>query len=315
VVRVQDRRPTPISTSPAGRVLTSRSVLLRFALASLLGGTALASTPALAVGELSFASTIDAIEFRPEVGTGIYGVHLTGNFGVTSIGVRLLDHRWLISWSGDGELVLGGVAYELTAFVIYGVQGEAHAEGGLRLMETHALSPYVSAGSDGRLSAITQWGNPFNDITINNLDGLGGIVGTIDFRLGGGASFLDARQSLVLEVQPFAEFDGSQPFRGEMSYFGAALHARYDLMNALTAVGEASIAFTPTYGESPLGTSADTNRWVLSGSAIKKWTHWSCGLGLSVSRASTRLTYDTGQSYTSNASIDSRFWLLFGFWP
>jgi hypothetical protein len=288
---------------------------LRLVVASLLAGMTLASTPARALGEITFASTIDAIEFRPEVGTGIYGVHLTGNLGVMSIGVRVLDHRWLISWSSDGELVLGGVAYELTAFVIYGLQGEGHAEGGLRLMETHALSPYISVGSDGQLSAITQWGHPFNDITINNLAGLGGIVGTVDFRLGGGASFLDTKQSLVLEVQPFAEFDGSEPFQGAMSYFGAALHARYDLMNAVTAIAEASIAFTPTYGESSLGTSTDTNRWILSGSAVKKWQHLSCGLGLSVSRTSTQLAYDTGQSYTSNASIDSRIWLLFGFWP
>jgi hypothetical protein len=234
---------------------------------------------------------------------------------VLAIGVRALDRGWLLSWNGQAELVLGAVAYELPVFVIYGVQGEGSFEGGLRLTKDRELSPYVSAGLDGSLSAITQWGDPFNDITINNLDGLGGVVGTIAVRLGAGVSLLDSKQSLVVQAQPLAEFDGAEPFRGALGYFGIALHARYDLLNSLTAIGDASFSLTPTSSDAALGTSSQTSRWILSGSTIKKWGHFCAGLGASVSRTTTHLTYATGQVYNSNAPIDSRIWLLVGYWP
>lgn len=296
-------------------MVPSRFMPNRNAVALLLAVVALTTYSATAQGEIDFASTINTIDFRPEVGTGIYGLHLTGNLGVTSLGVRVFDQQWLLSWNGSAEMVLGGVAYELTAFVIYGVQGQAHAEGGLRLMKDRELSPYLSAGLDGSLYAITQWGNPFNDITINNLDGLGGVVGMIGARLGVGASYLDSKRSLVVEAQPLAEFDGAEPFRGALSYFGAALHARYDFVNTLTAIGDASFALTPTYANTALGTSSETSRWLLSASAIHTWGRFSGGLGLSVGRSETRLAFSSGQTYVSDAPIDSRIWLLVGFWP
>jgi hypothetical protein len=284
----------------------------RAGVAVLLLGLAL---PAAAAS--TFSSVLNDIELRPEVGTGIYGDELTGNLGIQSLGLRDFDRRWLLSWNGDAELVLGGVAYENPYDWAYGAQGEAHGEGGFRILPNRPISPYVSAGLDASLSAVTEFGIPFDRVQlVNNLDGFGGVVGLADVRLGLGASFLGPRQSLIIEAQPLAEVDSAEANLPLLPYLGGALHARYDRRDSFVAIGEVYYAVTPAQNDAALGTSSVTGRWILSANALKKFgRHFFGGLGLSVSRAATQLAYSTGQSYTSDTPVDTRLWLLFGYWP
>jgi hypothetical protein len=277
------------------------------ACATLLLGTA------LPFADSTFASVLDDLALRVEVGTGIYGDDLTGALGAQSLGIFDLKRRWILTWSGDVDLVLGGVAYEHPFYWLYGAQGEVHGEGGWRALPGRAWSPYLSVGLDGALSAITQPGVPFDKgATINNLDGLGGVIGMGDARLGLGASLLDRSQSLVVEVQPVAEVDSAESNQPLLSYFGGALHARYDRPDSLTAIGELAYLATPTQTDAALGSSSVSGRWTLSASALRRFGR---GLGLSVSRSATQLAYIAGQTYTTDSPVDSRFWLLFGYWP
>lgn len=280
--------------------------------ATCLLGTALPFAPTA-----TFSSLLDDLELRVEVGTGIYGDELTGNLGIQSLGIFDLDRQWLLSWSGDAELVLGGVAYEEPFDWLYGIQGQAHGEGGYRVLRDWAFSPYVSASLNGNLSAVTEPGVAFDQgATINNLDGLGGVIGRGDVRLGLGASYLDLGQSLVVEVQPLAEINSAEANLPFLDYFGAALHVRYDRLDSLTAIGELSYAVTPPQNDAALGASSTTGRWTISASVVKKLgQHFYGGAGLSISRSDTVLSYSTGQTYNTDTPVDSRFWLLFGYWP
>ncbi len=271
------------------------------------------SAPALADG---FSSRLEDIELRPEIGTGIYGYELTGNLGVLSLGVRELGDRWLVSWDGDVELVSGAVAYEHPFYALYGAQGQAEAEGGLRLAPGKTVSPYVSALALASLSAIAQAGTPLDGgATINSLDGLGGVIGVAGLRLGAGASFLWPQHSLVIEVQPLAEIDSAQANTALLGFLGAALHARWDWKDSLAALGEVSYAVAPSRADAALGSSATTGRWALSAKAVKRLGRFAVGLGISASRVATELAYAGGATFTSASPIDSRIWALVGFWP
>jgi hypothetical protein len=287
-------------------------MFFRAGAAMLLLGTALPSS-----AETTFSSIMNELELRPEIGTGIYGDELTGNLGIQSLGLRDFDRRWLVSWNGDAELVLGGVAYEHPFFVAYGAQGAGQGEGGLRILPGAWVSPYVSVGVDSSLSAVTEPGVAFDRTQyVNDLDGFGGVIGTADLRLGLGASFLSPRQSLILEAQPLAEVDSAESNLPLLSYFGGALHARYDRRNSLVLIGEASYAVTPAQNDAALETSSVSGRWRLSASAVKKLgRHYFAGVGLSVSRTATQLSYSGGQSYTIDTPVVSRIWLQFGYWP
>ena len=285
---------------------------LQLGAAMLLLATAL---PAAA--ETTFSSIMNDIEFRPEVGTGIYGDDLVGNFGVQSLGLRDFDRRWLLTWNGEAALVFGGVAYEPTYDVAFGAQGAVHGEGGFRLLPARTISPYVSVGVDGSLSAVTEPGTPFDQTQyLNNLDGFGGVIGMGDVRAGLGASFLGTRQSLIIEVQPLAEVDSAEANLPLLSYFGGALHVRYDRRDSLVAIGELSYAVTPALADAALGTSSVSGRWTASVSAVKKFRrHYFVGIGASVSRTATELSYSTGQSYATDTPVETRIWILFGYWP
>jgi hypothetical protein len=274
----------------------------------------LLATALPAAAESTFSSILNDLDFRPEVGTGIYGDELTGNIGIQSLGLRDFDRRWLVSWDGDAELVVGGLAYEHPYYWVYGAQGAAQGEGGLRLMPNHAVSPYVSVALQASLSGVAAAGISATDL--NNLDGFGGVIGVLGARLGLGASFLGPRQSLILEVQPTAEVDSAQSNLPLLSYFGGALHARYDRRDSFVAIGEAGYAVTPAQNQVALGLTQTSGRWTLSGSALKKFgRHYFGGLGVTVSRTATQDSYATGQSYTSDTPVDARFSLLFGYWP
>ncbi len=267
-----------------------------------------------AAAETTFSSMLNDLELRGEVGTGIYGDELTGNLGIQSLGLRDFGRRWLVSWSGDAELILGGVAYENPYYWVYGIQGTAQGEGGLRLLPGRVISPYLSVALDGSLSGVAVAGIASQDL--NNLDGFGGVIGTGDVRLGLGASFLGMRQSLIVELQPLAEVDSAQSNLPLLDYFGGALHVRYDRRDSLVAIGELNYAVTPAQTDAALGTSSVSGRWTASVSVVKKFgRHYFAGIGASVSRTATQLSYATGQSYNTDTPVDTRLWLLFGYWP
>lgn len=268
-------------------------------------------------GDAPFSSLLDDIDLRPEIGTGIYGDSLTGNVGIQSYGLRQLRSPWLVSWNGEAELVLGGVAYEHPFYWLYGASLDSHGEGGWRMLPGRAWSPYLSVGLDGALSAITEPGVPFDQgATINNLDGLGGVIGTADVRIGLGASFLGPRDSILAELQPLAEIDSAQSNLPFQEYYGLALHARYDRQGRFVAIGEASYAETPAQGNAALGTTTTSGRWTLAASALEKLgRHWFVGGGLEVSRTATDLDYTGENSYDTNEPVDFRFSLLVGYWP
>jgi hypothetical protein len=286
--------------------------------ASLLATAVLAASVAFvsvnALADADFTSTIQGLEFRLQGGTGVYGYALEVGVGWESVGIRAYDRGFLLSWDGDGQLVVAAASYPV--YALYGVQGAGEVEGGKRLTPKAAWSPYVSVSMDAALSALAEGGVPLNGGgNINNLDGLGGLSATADLRLGVGPSFLDVRQSLLVELQFLAELDSGLSDLSPRAYLGGALRGRYDLRANLTAIGEISYAITPSQDDQALGTTTNTGRWVLSSRVLKKFDRFFGGIGVTVSRTETTVAYGGRPGYVTVAPIESEIWILGGFWP
>jgi len=277
---------------------------------------ALAGGP-LPAGAAEFSSTIQGISLRPELGTAIYGFEGSGHLGGTSAGTRVFsDGRYLLQWSARAEALLGMVAFRYPFHPIYGATAGGLAEGGIRLWPSSALSPYFSLGAGVDGAAVTRFGIPFNGGPFhNNLDGLGGVVGGLVVRAGAGGALLDEGQALVGGLGLRMDLGSPGANVPGRAFFGAGLHARYDL-RGLIAIGEVSLALAPPERDAALGFTSYTDRWTLSASAIKTLgDHVFVGLGVRVRRDSSATVYDAGLRYLSSGPVDSRLWAAVGVMP
>jgi len=278
---------------------------------------ALAGT-SLSAGASEFSGTIQGISLRPEIGTAIYGYEASGNLGASSAGTRAFsDGKYLFQWSARAEALLGEVAFRYPFYPIYGGTLGGQADAGIRLWPSSFMSPYFSgsAGVDG--AAVTRFGIPFNGGPfVNNLDGLGGVVGDLVVKAGAGGALLDPGQVLVTGLELRMDLSSPGANVPARAFFGADLHARYDL-HGLIAMGEAALALAPPGHDAALGVTSYTDRWTLSASAVKTllWDHLFVGLGVRVRRDSSSTVYDTGLTYLTNGPVDSRLWLIAGWMP
>jgi hypothetical protein len=277
----------------------------------------LALLGAPAGAEESFSSTIQGISLRPEIGTAIYGYEASGNLGITSAGTRVFqDGKYLLQWNGRAEALGGMVAFRYPFYPIYGAGAGATAEAGIRLFPASFMSPWISLGAGVDGSAVTRFGVPFNGgPSNNNLDGLGGVVGDVVVRASAGAAMLGSWQALVGGLGLRMDLSSPGANVPARAFFGADLHARYDL-HGLIAQGEASLALAPPEHDPALGVTSFTDRWVLSVSALKTLgDHVFVGVGARVRRDSSSVVYDPGLTYVTHAPVDSRIWATVGVMP
>jgi len=270
----------------------------------------------LPAGAADFSNTVLGVSLRPEIGTAIYGYEASGNLGGTFAGTRVTDGKVLLQWSARAEALAGMVAFRYPFYPIYGAGAGGTVDYGLRLIPALPISPYVSVGAGVDGAAVTRFGVPFNGGPFhNNLDGLGGVVGDVVLRFGGGGALVDPGQALVAGLD--ARMDLSSPGANvpARAFFGADLHARYD-WSGLIAMGEASLALAPPGHDAALGFTSYTDRWVLSASALKTLgAHFFVGLGVRVRRDSSATVYDGGLTYQTSSAVDSRIWAAVGVMP
>jgi hypothetical protein len=278
---------------------------------SLRAATAMAADAA----PPEFASTIQGISLRAEVGTGIYGDELSGNLGGTSLGVRTFSgNEYLLEWDAAAEAVEGGVAFEHPFYDLFGAQIRGHAEGAWRMIADREISPLVGVGLAGSASAITRAGEPLNGGTrFNNLDGLGGVVGDLRLDVGAGTSLLGSDRSFVAAAQFLMEIDSPRANVPGLAFFGGGLRARLDLKDGLVAFGDAFYEVTTSRSDPALKSSTQFTRWTLSATAVKALGPVFLGLGIRVSRGGSSTSYVDGGTYATASPVDSRIWIIGGY--
>ncbi len=269
----------------------------------------LATSPALDVG-----STIQGLSLRGEAATAIYGGALDFNLGLTSVGMRAwLDDRLVLQWQGEAALVAGAVAYEHPFYGLYGARAEGAAVALWRFSRTRSLSAVVDVGNTINAVAIA----PSGIAKVNNLDGLGGVFANSAWRAGGGISWWRGRHSLIVTADGELEADSPESTLSGRVFFGGALHARYDLLSSLMIVGEAYLGVSLPNDEPALDLSQQTNRWLLSLTATKKfgsrkWHHFFLDAGIIVARDQTLSAYGK-QTLTTLSPVNARLSLGGGY--
>jgi hypothetical protein len=260
---------------------------------------------------VEYTSNLHALALSAEVSTGIFGHAILGGVGLQSRGARtFVDRRWLVAWTGRGELVSGFAAYTLPFRALLGGRLEGGADAGYRVLHASDWSPVVAVGLDTRLSSIAQ----LAPTKINNQDGLGGIITGADLRMGGGASFIRGRHALLLTLNLLGRANAPQSNAPALAYGGGALHVRYDLSDALAALGDVSLVVTPKLPNRALGFIAQIDTWTISGSVVKRFgAHAYFGIGAVLSRSESTTAYTAAQTYTTAAPITAQFWITGGY--
>jgi hypothetical protein len=278
--------------------------------ASLTGDEA-SSTPLSS----EYRSTLNALALSVGLSDGIFGHAIVVGLGVQGQGVRTYaDRRWLLAWSGRLELVSGVAAYQHPFRALLGARLDAATDGAYRILSSSDWSPAVVAGLDLNVSTIAQIGATLDGTQINNQDGLAGVMSGLSLRAGAGVSFLRARHSLLISVSLLGRGETPQSNTPARAYGGGALRVRYDLACTLTALGELTLAVTPTTTNVPLGITEQSNRWTLSGSVVKRFgAHLFLGLGAALSRVQTTSAYAGANTYAASSPITAQFWLTGGY--
>lgn len=226
------------------------------------------------------------------------GYSIMGDLGGESAGIRsFASRRWLLQWDVLFAARVGELANADRYLTMFGVRGLAWVEP-VRRLSQGKWSPVAS----GRLGADAQ---DLSNTTsgqlreLNDMSGVGGAFARGLVRVGGGASFLDATRSLILQAFVQERLQSHTLNQDGLAFTQVGLGARIDWTWGLQAWLEATWGVTPNKRLAALRLSDRTTRMGFEGSARKVFSNgmW-IGLFVSLERDSDHLVYsETGVAF------------------
>lgn len=284
-------------------------------LAVLLSGSLALSSAAVArADEPPFEVVARGATVQAAIGMSRAGYRLTGDVGGESAGIRSFGRRWLLSWDVLASGRLGVLANREPYLSLFGMRASAFVEPAFRFFD-QGWSPVVSARLGADASVL--W-NPVASLadlrTLNDMDGVGGVVARGLVRVGGGASYLGGGRSLMLQLfaQEELQAHGLNSDGKALSAVGAS--ARFDWTWGLSAALEATAGTTLSIEDAALQRTSRTTRLGAAGSARKIFANgmW-LGLFVSIARDSQHVTYEATQtSFVSSDPADFTLGAAFG---
>lgn len=280
---------------------------IAFSLVVFAASTAAAEEPGLEVA--TRGPTVQA-----EVGMSRAGYRLMADLGGETAGLRTIGSHWLFAWDLLGAARLGVLANTEPYLFLFGARLSALAEPSYRFL-TDTLSPVLSARLQGDGSFLWPVATPGRDLmTLNDMDGVGGVVGRGRGRLGAGLSYLEGGRSLLLTG--FGEetmATHGQNKSGE-AFTGGGVAARFDWSWGLSATLEVGGATTIAAHDDALDRTASTTRLSAAGGARKIFDSgvW-LGLESSIQRDTEHVRYEaTGTDFDVAPPADFRLGLALG---
>ena len=257
----------------------------------------------------------------------VHGAFLDGSFGTAQVGdtilaqlggewrgIRTLKTRFLLQWDLLASLETGWLGNEHPFLFLIGPHLLSSGELDLRLLPEEHWSPYVGVGLRGETSILESPSvSPDQLGTINQVDGVGGVVATGAIRLVVGASMLEERRSLL--IYGFGEelLVGPQSVTPSRTFTAGGIGARFDVTRAVFATLEGSVGFSPNSYDLQLAFHDRTTRW---GAAATVWKIFGKGMWIGLSASITESTdhkvYDAGLAYETSEAPTFRADLIFG---
>lgn len=269
------------------------------------------SGPALAIESAVQGAVVDA-----SLGSSTAGDSLTGEFGGEWAGIKSDNPgRWLVDWDLLAALRTGILVNQPQPVALLGGHLAAWGRIGLRTTITNPWSPYVGARLGGDLLLVAQTGvSPSALNTVNNADGVAGVVATGVVGIELGVSMLDPSRSLRIVVILQESLHAQQTYTPGFAFTDLGLGARFDVADSLTTLLEVVVGAAPARTNPALGYSDQTFHGRVEFGLRNIFANgmW-LGVALVAERYADHITYTPGSSYTTGDAFTLGIEISFGF--
>ena len=263
----------------------------------------------------AFDSVVHGAVAEATVGTSAAGDAAIGEFGGEWAGMQSDRRgRWIVDWDLRAALRAGVLGNSLQPLSLLGGHLLALGGIGLRTSATGPWSPYVGGRLGGDLLVMVHPGlAPSALNTVNNMDGVGGVVGSGAVGLELGVSMLEQSHSLriVAIVQESVHTSGT--YTPGFAFTDVGVGVRFDVAQSISTSVDVVVGAAPTRRNAALGYADQTFHGRVD-FGLRKVFHngmW-LGVGLTAERYVDQITYTPGASYTTADAFTFTLAISFG---
>lgn len=241
-------------------------------------------------------------------GSSSGGDSLLGELGAEYVGIQSFrGHALLVQWDTFLAARGGIIANTLPYTPLAGAETTAAVEAGYRVQRHRRFSLYAGGRLAGQLSIMTRPGTSIGKLdSLNDIDGVGGVVARGQLRADVGVSMLRGRHSLLLVG--FLQEAGYAPgvYTPGIGFTEGGIAVRYDLRRRLTASLEGLAGRSPPSSRRALDTTVRSTYAELSAVLRVILPHgiWLALSGSYGRQFDQRTYHDVARTYdTANAPV------------
>jgi hypothetical protein len=264
----------------------------------------------------AFESVVHGGVAGASVGTSAAGDSLIGEVGGEWTGLRSdRPGRWLVDWDLLVAVRGGVLGNQPELLSLFGGHLRAWGALGLRTSMASPWSPYVGGRLGGDLSAMVHPGLSLSALnTVNNMDGVGGVVASGVVGLELGASMLEQSHSLRMVALLQESLHTSGTYTPGFAFTDVGVAVRFDVAESLSTSLDVVVGAAPTQSNPALGSTDQTFHGRVDFGLRKVFRNgmW-LRVGLAAERYVDRITYTPGPSYTTADAFTFSLVTSFGF--
>ena len=264
----------------------------------------------------AFDSVVHGGVAEASVGTSAAGDKLMGELGGEWAGLRSdWPGRWLVDWDLRAAFRAGVLGNTPQPLSLLGGHLAAWGGLGLRTSVTSPWSPYVGSRLGGDLLVMTHPGLSLSALnTVNNMDGVGGVVAGGVASLELGASLLEESQALRIVAIVQESLHTSGTYTPGFAFTDVGVGVRFDVAESLTISTNVVVGAAPTRSNAALGYTDQTFHGRVD-FGLRKVFHNGMWLrvGLGAERYVDQVTYTPGATYRTADAFTFSLVTSFGF--
>jgi hypothetical protein len=250
----------------------------------------------------AFDSAVHGAVAEASVGTSSAGDSVMGEFGGEWAGLQSdRPGRWLVDWDLLAAVRAGVLGNQPQLLSLFGGHLRALGGIGLRTSVSGPWSPYVGGHVGGDLLVMAHPGLSLSALnTVNNMDGVGGLVASGVVGLDLGASLLEESHALRIVAIVQESLHTSGTYTPGFAFTDVGVGVRFDVAQSLSTSLDLVIGAAQTRSNAGLGYTDQTFHGRVEFGLRKVFQNgmW-LRVGLTAERYVDRITYSQGASYTT----------------
>ena len=264
----------------------------------------------------AFDSVVHGGVAEASVGTSAAGDSAMAELGVEWAGLHSdRPGRWLVDWDLRAALRGGVLGNQPQLLSLFGGHLSTWGAMGLRTSLGGSWSPYVGARLGGDLLLMSHPGLSLSALnTVNNMDGVGGVVASGLVGLELGASMLEPSHSLRIVAIVQESLHTSGTYTPGFAFTDVGVGVRFDAAESISTSVDVVVGAAPTRTNVALGYTDQTFHGRVDFGLRKIFRNgmW-LRVGLVAERYVDQVTYTPGASYTTADAFTFSLVTSFGF--